>query len=234
MEPGRQRRRRWHAESAALINFINNGSRRRLHPDFGGYSGEGQGIYGIPYVVVAGDQPKRQVQFYYPDESDGVGVPFYPIPDQAITQPYWIEGGPPGNQDPGGDRHMLIVDKDNKRLYELFDLALGRHASGRPARARSSTLQVNGRRPEGWTSADAAGLAILPGLVRYDEVYGPGEITHALRVTVRATQQLLRLAGVARGRQQPAAPPHRHAAAAQGGEGHLGLSGRRCRRSSGR
>ena len=172
-------------ESPALINFINNGGTRRLHPDFGGYAG-GQDSYGIPYVVVAGDQPKRVVQFYYDDESDGVGVPFYPIPDQAITQPYWIEGGPPGNQAPGGDRHMLIVDKDNKKLYELFDLGW----DGTKWTAGSGAyfdLQANGRRPAGWTSADAAGLAILPGLVRYDEVYGPNEITHAFRVTVRAT-----------------------------------------------
>ncbi|MBP7777035.1 MAG: hypothetical protein KA371_07910 [Acidobacteria bacterium] len=172
-------------ESAALINFINNGGTRRLHPDFGGVAGPNE-IYGLPYVVVAGDQPKRQVQFYYAGESDGVGVPFYPIPDQAKTQPYWIEGGAPGNQAPGGDRHMLLVDKDNRRLYELFDLGW----NGSQWTAGSGAyfdLQANGRRPDGWTSADAAGLAILPGLVKYDEVYGPGEITHAFRVTVRAT-----------------------------------------------
>jgi hypothetical protein len=173
------------AESAALISFINNGGSRRLHPDFGGVAGPNE-IYGIPYVVVAGDQPKQQVQFYYDDESDGVGQAFYPIPEQAKTQPYWIEGGAPGNQDPGGDRHMLIVDKDNKRLYELFDLGWDgtRWTAGSGA---YFDLQANGRRPEGWTSADAAGLAILPGLVRYDEVYGPNEINHAFRVTVRAT-----------------------------------------------
>ncbi|MEP7116010.1 MAG: hypothetical protein ABI880_00400 [Acidobacteriota bacterium] len=173
------------AESAALIGFINNGGTRRLHPDFGGVAGP-QESYGIPYVVVSGDQPKRQVQFYYDDESDGVGMPFYPIPDQAITQPFWIEGGPPGNQGPGGDRHMLIVDKDNKRLYELFDLGW----DGTKWTAGSGAyfdLQTNGRRPEGWTSADAAGLAILPGLVKYEEVYGPSEIDHAFRVTVRDT-----------------------------------------------
>jgi len=172
-------------QSAALISFINNGGTRRLHPDFGGIAAPNQ-IYGLPYVVVAGDQPKRQVQFYYDDESDGVGLPFYPIPDQAITQPYWIEGGAPGNQSPGGDRHMLIVDKDNRRLYELYDLGWdgSRWTAGSGA---YFDLQVNGRRPNGWTSADAAGLAILPGLVKYDEVYGAGEITHAFRVTVRAT-----------------------------------------------
>ena len=172
-------------ESAALIAFINNGGSRRLHPDFGGIAGPNE-VYGLPYVVVSGDQPKRQVQFYYDDESDGVGVPFYPIPDQAITQPYWIEGGAPGNQAPGGDRHMLIVDKDNKRLYELFDLGWdgNKWTAGSGA---AFDLQTNGRRPNGWTSADAAGLAVLPGLVKYDEVYGPGEIAHAFRVTVRAT-----------------------------------------------
>ena len=173
------------AESPALINFINNGGTRRLHPDFGGIAGPSQ-MYGIPYVVVAGDQPKRQVQFYYADESDGVGQPFYPIPDQAITQPHWIEGGAPGNQSPGGDRHLLIVDKDNKRLYELFDLGWD-GAKWTAGSGASFDLQTNGRRPDGWTSADAAGLAILPGLVKYDEVYGAGEITHAFRVTVRAT-----------------------------------------------
>ncbi len=172
-------------ESAALIAFINNGGSRRLHPDFGGIAAPNE-IYGIPYVVVAGNQPKRQVQFYYDDESDGVGVPFYPIPDQAITQSYWIEGGAPGNQAPGGDRHMLIVDKDNLRLYELFDLRW----DGTKWTAGSGAyfdLQTNGRRPSGWTSADASGLAILPGLVKYDEVYGASEINHAFRVTVRAT-----------------------------------------------
>ncbi len=193
-------------EGAAILSFINNGGNRRLHPDFGGYSGEGQGTYGIPYVVVAGNQPKRQVQFYYPGESDGVGVPFYPIPDQAITQPYWIEGGPPGNQNPGGDRHMLIVDKDNKHLYELFDLRW--NGSGWTAGSGAFfDLQSNARRPDGWTSADAAGLAILPGLVRYDEVYGPNEITHALRVTVRATNSFYVWPASHRAGSNASAPP---------------------------
>ena len=179
------------ARSSQFISFI--GMTRRLHPDFGGYESPGSAnIYGFPYVVVGGDQPKRAVAFYYGDESDGVNhatgqsYPFYPIPDEAITQPYWIEGGPPGNTSPGGDRHMLIVDRDNRHLYELFDLRW----NGSQWTAGSGAffdLTQNGRRPEGWTSADAAGLAILPGLVRYDEVFGAGEITHALRVTVRAT-----------------------------------------------
>jgi hypothetical protein len=141
---------------------------------------------------VPGHQPKKAVQFYYGDESDGVdhatgrSYPFYPIPDEAITQPYWIEGGPPGNTAPGGDRHMLIVDRDNRVLYELFDL----QSTGTQWTAGSGAvfdLKTNSRRPEGWTSADAAGLAILPGLVRYDEVVGGDEIRHAFRVTLRAT-----------------------------------------------
>jgi len=177
--------------SAQFISFV--GTARRLHPDFGGYESPGSiGIYGFPFVVVSGDQPKRAVEFYYGDESDGVNhatgqsVPFYPIPDEAISQPYWIEGGPPGSSDPGGDRHMLIVDRDNRHLYELYDL----HWNGSRWTGGSGAffdLNRNGRRPEGWTSADAAGLAILPGLVRYDDVFGPDEIRHAFRVTVRAT-----------------------------------------------
>jgi len=175
--------------SPGYISFI--GSSRGLHPDFGGYAG-GQDIYGIPYVVVDGVEPKRPVSFYYADESDGVdhdtgqSLPFYPIPDEAKTEPYWIEGGPPGNQDVGGDRHMLIVDRDHNHLYELYDLFW----NGSVWEAGSGAffdMATNNRRPEGWTSADAAGLAILPGLVRHDEVYGPDPIRHALRVTVRAT-----------------------------------------------
>lgn len=175
--------------SAAIINFI--GATRGMHPDFGGTESAGsQNIYGMPYVVVTGNEPKVAVEFEYADESDGVNhqtgqsYPFYPIPVQAITEPYWIEGGPPGNSGAGGDRHMLIVDRDNRHLYELFALRwTGTHwAAGSGA---FFDLNTNARRPEGWTSADAAGLAILPGLVRYDEVFGADEIRHALRVTVR-------------------------------------------------
>jgi hypothetical protein len=179
--------------SAQFIAFINNGGARRLHPDFGGFASPGGvNIYGFPYVVVGADQPKRAVSFYYADESDGVNhatgqsYPFYPIPDEAITQPYWIEGGEPGNQSPGGDRHMLIIDRDHRHLYEIFDLRW----NGSQWTAGSGAffdLNSSARRPDGWTSADAAGLAILPGLVRYDEVFGADEIRHAFRVTVRAT-----------------------------------------------
>jgi hypothetical protein len=181
------------ASSASFISFI--GSTRRLHPDFGGEVSPGSvQIYGFPYVVVDGSQPKKAVEFTYADESDGVNhvagqsVPFYPIPDEAITQAHWIEGGEPGNVDrrSNNDRHLLIVDRDNRHLYELYNVFY----DGTRWRAGSGAffdMNINGRRPDTWTSADAAGLAILPGLVRYDEVFGPGEIEHAFRMTVRST-----------------------------------------------
>ncbi|PYQ46805.1 MAG: hypothetical protein DMF59_20620, partial [Acidobacteria bacterium] len=145
-------------------------------------------MYGFPYIIVDGSQAKKIVTFdlQASDESDGVGVPFYPIPDEAIKQYGWIEQGPPGNVNPGGDRHMLIVDKTNNTLYELYNVFY----NGTNWTAYSGAffdMKTNNRRPEGWTSADAAGLAILPGLVRYDEVYGPNEITHAFRVTVQSS-----------------------------------------------
>jgi len=134
------------------------------------------------------------VSFVYADESDGVdhstkkSFPFYPIPDEAAVLPHWIEGGGPGNDlRRTGDRHMIIVDRDNRLLYELFEASF----DGTQWKAGSGAffdLKTNRSRPNGWTSADAAGLAILPDLVRYDEVFGPGEIRHAFRVTVRATK----------------------------------------------
>ena len=179
--------------SASYISYV--GTTRRLHPDFGGDVSPGSvEIYGFPYAVVDSAVPKRAVQFQYDDESDGVNhttgqsFPFYPIPDEAITQSHWIEGGEPGNVDrrSNSDRHLLIVDRDNRHLYELYNV----YYDGSQWHAGSGAffdMNTNGRRPDGWTSADAAGLAILPGLVRYDEVFGSGEIEHALRVTVRAT-----------------------------------------------
>lgn len=181
--------------SSSYIAFINNGSTRRLHPDFGGDVSPGSvENYGFPYVVVDGTLPKKAVQFQYSDESDGVNhatdqsFPFYPIPDEAITQAHWIEGGEPGNVDrrSSSDRHLLLVDRDRRHLYELFNVFY----DGSQWQAGSGAffdMNTNGRRPDGWTSADAAGLAILPGLVRYEEVFGPDEIRHAFRVTVRAT-----------------------------------------------
>ena len=181
--------------SSGYISFISNGSVRRMHPDFGGDVSPGSvQNYGMPYVVVDGTTMKKAVTFQYSSESDGVNhatgtsFPFYPIPDEAITQPHFVEGGEPGNVDrrSTSDRHLIIVDRDNRHLYELFNVFF----DGTQWRAGSGAffdLRSNARRPDGWTSADAAGLAILPGLVRYDEVFGAGEIRHAFRVTVRAT-----------------------------------------------
>jgi hypothetical protein len=147
---------------------------RNLHPDFGTtYNGAPNGI---PYVVVSGTQPRVDVSFTYADESDAGP---YPIPDDAP-----IEGGVNGT----GDRHILVIDRDNWRLYELFDA----HAEGSGWRAGSGAifdLNSNALRPAGWTSADAAGLPIFPGLVRYDEVVEQGEIRHALRFTCPTTRR---------------------------------------------
>lgn len=157
----------------------------RLHPDFG------PPPYGIPYVGVGEGQPSVPVDFVlYGDESDA-GAPGgpsgYPIPDAARATSGYIEGGVAGGGD-SGDRHLLIVDRDRWLLFELWATrwngAAGRWEAGSGA---VFDLSTNGRRPEGWTSADAAGLAILPGLVKYDEAVGPGEIGHAFRVTIRAT-----------------------------------------------
>jgi hypothetical protein len=173
-------------DSDDYIDFI--GLTQRLHPDFGGDAGDGD-VYGFPFIVVDGAQPKKTVSFVlYPGQSDGVGVPFYPVPDEAITMNGWVEGGQPGNVDQrdDGDRHVLIVDKTNNKLYELYNVWF----NGTLWEAGSGAffdMNTNNRRPEGWTSADASGMAILPGLVRYDEYEGPDEIRHAFRVTVEST-----------------------------------------------
>lgn len=183
------------ANSSNYINFV--GTTRKLHPDFGGEESPGSvPIYGMPYAIVDATQPKLSVTFDYWDESDGVnyatgqGVPFYPIPPQAATQPHWVEGGAPGNVDQrsSGDRHLLILDCANRYLYELYNVWY----DGSNWRAGSGAffdMKANDRRPDTWTSADAAGLAIFPGLVRYDEAWNPAitDIGHAFRVTVRAT-----------------------------------------------
>lgn len=178
-------------QSGAFIAYI--GATRGLHPDFGGDSGDPSApIYGMPYVTVPGSQPLVAVTFDYDEESDYAAPgrsPGYPIPEEAKTETRWIEGGLPGG-DPNadGDRHMLLVDRDNRILFELYALRwnapAGRWEAGSGA---IFPLDASTRRPEGWTSADAAGLAILPGLVRYDEAFGSVPIRHAFRVTVRRT-----------------------------------------------
>jgi hypothetical protein len=147
-----------------------------LHPDFGTvYRGAPNGI---PYTVVSGDQPKVPVTFRYADESDPGP---YPIPPDTP-----IEGGPNGD----GDRHVLIVDRDNNKLYELFSAHPERN--GRSWSAGSGAifdLDKSPARPFGWTSADAAGLPVFPGLVRYDEVVGRGVVNHAFRFTVERSRR---------------------------------------------
>jgi hypothetical protein len=149
---------------------------RNLHPDFGTVW-NGAPI-GIPYIVVSGAQPRVPVTFDYDGESDPGP---YPIPADAP-----IEGGASSN----GDRHVLIIDRDNRKLYELF--AAYPEEGGKRWRAGSGAIfdmESNQSRPAGWTSADAAGLPIFPGLVRYDEVMIEREIRHALRFTCPRTRR---------------------------------------------
>jgi hypothetical protein len=179
--------------STAFINGTAvGGPNRTVHPDFGGdVAGSFPDIYGMVYTVVPGSTPLETVDFDtygYPDESDA-GAPGrpagYPIPVGARTQPKWIEGGRAGGCN-DSDCHMLIVDSDNRLLFELYQ-AFWNGSQWQAGSGAIYSLDSNARRPEGWTSADAAGLAILPGLVRYDEVFGPNPIRHAFRMTVSST-----------------------------------------------
>ena len=160
------------ANSDAIIRSI--GPDETLHADFGSGLWEGAPI-GIPITVVRGRQRKVRIRFEYADESDRGP---YPIPRNVK-----IEGGRRSD----GDRHALLLDRDDCRLYELF--ALYPSASGwRAGSGAIWNLRSNRLRPAGWTSADAAGLPILPGLARFDEVMR-GRIDHALRFTVRRTRR---------------------------------------------
>jgi hypothetical protein len=131
------------------------------------------------YVVVSGAQPKVPITFTaYGNESDPGP---YPVPPDAP-----IEGGPNGQ----GDRHVIVIDRDNWKLYELFSAyPVNGGASWRAASGAVFDLNSNALRPAGWTSADAAGLPIFPGLVRYDEVFEQREIKHALRFTAQSTRR---------------------------------------------
>lgn len=153
-----------HPDSRKIRKTIGLG--RSLHPDFGSFSG-----YGIPINVVDRGTARSQLSFRWPDESDAGP---YPVPSDPQ-----IEGG--------SDRHMLMLERDSCRLYELY--AVEERAGG-AWYAQSGAiwkLASNKLRPRGWTSADAAGLPILPGLVRYKEV-AAGEIRHALRFTAPQTR----------------------------------------------
>jgi hypothetical protein len=148
-----------------------------LHPDFGTvYNGAPNGI---PYIVVAGNQSLVPINFTaYGNQSDPGP---YPVPTNAP-----IEGGAGST----GDRHVIVIDRDNWKLYEMFSsFPVNGGASWNAGSGAVFDLNSNALRPAGWTSADAAGLPIFPGLVRYDEVVERGEITHALRFTAENTRR---------------------------------------------
>src|SRR5215467_5767487 len=158
------------SNSGNIINFI--GGTIGMHPDFG--SGQYQGSYmGIPYLIVDGSQGMVKVNFTaYGDESDPGPMP---IPTSAP-----IEGYPnPGS----GDRHVLVLDNNNCFLYELYS-SYPQNSSWNADSGAVWDLLADEQRPYSWTSADAAGLPIFPGLVRYDEV-ASGAINHALRFTLQ-------------------------------------------------
>ena len=180
----------------------NPDARQRLHPDMA------PPPWGIPYVGVDGDAPLSRVTFTsYAHESDAgaPGMPAgYPIPAEARSHDNYIENAAAGGNT-SGDRHMIIVDRDHWLLYELYQA----HWNGSNWEAASGAvfdLKSNYRRPEGWTSTDAAGLAVFPGLVRHDEVEAPGPITHAFRVATRATNGFVWPASHEAG-NTPGAPP---------------------------
>lgn len=159
--------------SANSVTYVTTiGASTGLHPDFGSGLWNG-GPIGIPFITVPGTQTKYPATFTYADESDPGP---YAIP---LSAP--IEGGSGST----GDRHAIAVDTGNCILYELYS-AYPQAASWQAGSGAIFNLSSNALRPAGWTSTDAAGLAILPGLVRYDEV-AAGEIRHALRFTVPST-----------------------------------------------
>ena len=164
------------ANSADYIAHMNPAT--GLHADFGTVW-EGARI-GIPYVVVRGTQPKVPISFSYPDEKSDPGP--YPIPPDAP-----VEGAGGANAD--GDRHVLVFDADSQKLYEVYDAHRQADGSWKAGSGAAFDLTSNALRPDGWTSADAAGLPILPGLARYDEIAGEGVLDHALRFTVADTQR---------------------------------------------
>ena len=147
-----------------------------LHPDFGTvFDGAPNGI---PYEVVAGTQPLVPINFTAFGNQSDPGP--YPVPANAP-----IEGGSGST----GDRHVIIIDRDNWKLYELYRaFPISGGASWNAGSGAVFDLYSNALRPAGWTSADAAGLPIFPGLVRYDEVFEQGEINHALRFTAQVTR----------------------------------------------
>jgi len=163
-----------HARSSEYLTSI--GLSTGLKADFGSGTWKGAPI-GIPFVTVPGSQSPVPVTFDYWDESDPGPYPIPPNPP--------IEGGPNST----GDRHILMVDRDNCVLYELYSAYPNGDGGWRAGSGAIYPLNSNALRPAGWTSADAAGLPILPGLARYDEIDTGGEISHALRFTASITQR---------------------------------------------
>ncbi len=182
------------ANSVNIMNFI--GSTVTLHPDFGAGTFHNQTI-GIPYQIVAGTQAKVNVTLgAFADESDPGPEP---IPANAL-----IEGYPkPGN----GDRHVLVLEKDGCWLYELYNANV-KNGKWSADAAAIWDMTINEQRPYTWTSADAAGLPVFPGLARYDEV-AAGAINHALRFTVPTSQKAFVLPAThwASTTTDPSAPP---------------------------
>jgi hypothetical protein len=158
----------------AWMSHMSPGS--RLHPDFGPSYGAQPVAYGIPINVVDGSHPKVPVTFEYSGESDHVR---YPLGSDTA-----IEGG----RSSAGDRHAVVVDSSTCRLYETWAT---RTSGGRWTAGSGATwsLTSNKLRHNGWTSADAAGLPILPGLLRYREVEVTGKVDHAIRFTTNITQR---------------------------------------------
>ncbi|HWS47300.1 MAG TPA: hypothetical protein VN636_15655 [Acidimicrobiia bacterium] len=179
------------ADSSTFIANITQGSQTNLHPDFGG-----GGAYGIPYMVVPSTEAKQTIHYTaYGDESDP--GPF-PIPPNAP-----VEGGSAST----GDRHVLVLQQGTCHLFEL-GRAFWRGTYWDADVGVNWNLRSNALRPLYWTSADAAGLPILPGLVRYDEV-AAGHINHAVRFTVPYTQKgfILPATHYASSSTNPALPP---------------------------
>ena len=161
-----------HPNSANYLASI--GLTSHLHTDFGAGLYDGAPI-GIPYIVVPASQPSVPVSFYYASESDPGP---YPIPTNAP-----IEGGSQSN----GDRHVIVVDSGNCKLYEMYASYPQSNGSWKAGSGAVWNLNADALRPSTWTSADAAGLPMLPGLVRYDEVTS-GVINHATMETARSWQ----------------------------------------------
>jgi hypothetical protein len=148
---------------------------RKLHPDFGPSYGAQSVPYGIPITVVAGSHAKVAVRFDYASESDRTRYPLGP--DTKVEGGQWTSG----------DRHTIVVEKDACRLFETW----ATRRTGATWSAGSGAtwlLRQNALRPDGWTSADAAGLPILPGLLRYDEVLAR-KVEHAIRFTTDVTDR---------------------------------------------